>query len=218
MAGCFAFHTHASFISPSSPRNRRRCSCTVVVRHCSLSLARRPRVCSSDRRLSLVPASLALDQSAPPPPPRARLQHVSAAAAVPTAAGRVRTTQHNTHDRGKDRRRECACERVCRADMCVLSSSVPSLPLSSVPFGQSQSRSSPSQSGRPYSPGALDVLNADRARAGQAIVKGMEDVRLRDSLSAEPANSNRRASQSCRNVRAQSVSDARAPSILPVCL
>lgn len=61
---------------------------------------------------------------------------------------------------------------------------MPGLSLSSVPFGsRTQPATAYNQSGRPYSPGALDVLNADRARSGQQVVKGVEDVRLRDQLS-----------------------------------
>lgn len=56
--------------------------------------------------------------------------------------------------------------------------------ISNVSFGgrsQQAASSSSAQQARPYSPGALDVLNAERARLQQPPIQGTEDVRSRDT-------------------------------------
>ena len=62
-----------------------------------------------------------------------------------------------------------------------------SLPsLSNIALGGGNSGNN-SSTGRPYSPGALDVLNADRARQGLAPIKASEDVKSRDLRNGDAA-------------------------------
>jgi len=66
------------------------------------------------------------------------------------------------------------------------SRTVPSLPVTTFPAPTSSSHSSRSsddhEARRPYSPGALDVINADRVRQGLPPIRGTENVRNRDTL------------------------------------